>query len=139
MKEIPLKILIIDDEKDIYPLFEQQFKEEIKKNLYTFSYAHSGEEALELLKNLPHPDLALILADISMPGMSGLELLKLLKEEYPLINIFMITAYGDYQNSQLAFKLGAKEVISKPIHFPYLKKQIFQFMEEMNEGHPSNG
>ena len=81
-----MKILVVDDEKDIKTLFEQRFRKEIRSNLVEFVFAFSGEDALEYLNNHEH-EVVLILSDINMPGMSGLELLGLIKQKY-LISYF---------------------------------------------------
>lgn len=124
-----LRVLVIDDEEDIYLLFEQQFRLEIKNQLLEFHYARSAEEALLFLHQRIDPQLVLILSDISMPGMNGLELLKILKNAYPKITVFMITAYGDHENSKMALELGASEIISKPIDFSYLKELILDSID----------
>lgn len=131
MNHIPLRILIVDDEADIYFLFDQYFKKEIDSKKLEFNYVRSAEEAIELLYHKTIPHLALILSDINLPGMNGLELLKYLKQKYPEIRVFMITAYGNAQNSQLALELGAEEIISKPIPFAYLKQLILDYSKSV--------
>jgi len=120
-----MKILVVDDELDIQPLFEQRFRREIKKGEIQFDFAHSGEEALKYLhKN--NQDGVLILSDINMPGMSGLDLLGKIKKEYnaPPPVVMMITAYGDTENYNTAMKLGADDFITKPVDFTALKEKI---------------
>lgn len=120
-----MKILVVDDEKDIQPLFEQRFRREIKKGEIQFDFAHSGEEALIYLhKN--NQEAVLILSDINMPGMSGLELLGKIKQEYkePPPVVMMITAYGDTENYNTAMNLGADDFITKPVDFTELKEKI---------------
>lgn len=119
------KILIVDDESDILLLFEQRFREEIRIHQLQFYYAESGEKAIELLKKQEtRTHLVLILSDINMPGIRGLELLKIIKQNYPELVVFMVTAYGNAENSQLAWDYGAEEIIHKPINFDYLKNLI---------------
>ena len=120
-----MKILVVDDEKDIQPLFEQRFRREIKKGEIRFVFAHSGEEALKYLSDNSH-EAVLILSDINMPGMSGLELLGKIKQEYnkPPPVVMMITAYGDTENYNTAMKLGADDFITKPVDFTELKEKI---------------
>ncbi|MEZ5196785.1 MAG: response regulator [Bacteroidales bacterium] len=120
-----MKILVVDDEKDIQPLFEQRFRKEIKNGEIEFVFAHSGEDALKYLGNNNH-EAVLILSDINMPGMSGLELLGKIKEEYktPPPMVMMITAYGDKENYNTAMKLGADDFITKPVDFTLLKEKI---------------
>lgn len=120
-----MKILVVDDEKDIQPLFEQRFRKEIGKGETAFEFAHSGEEALKYLNTHQHKTV-LILSDINMPGMSGLELLERIKQKFELPPPFvmMITAYGDSENYQKAMELGADDFISKPVDFNALKEKI---------------
>ena len=120
-----MKILVVDDEKDIKTLFEQRFRKEIRNNKAEFVFAYSGEEALQLLKDLQH-EAVLILSDINMPGMSGLELLEHIKQKYlkPPPVVMMITAYGDAENKQMATKLGADDFLTKPVDFKVLKEKL---------------
>jgi len=120
-----MKILVVDDEKDIQPLFEQRFRREIKNDEINFVFAYSGEEALDCLKDYKH-EAVLILSDINMPGMSGLELLDRIKEKNhkPPPVVMMITAYGDEENYKHAMKLGADDFLTKPVDFKELKEKI---------------
>lgn len=120
-----MKILVVDDERDIQTLFEQRFRKEIKNGELHFDFAFSGEEALEYLKDRDQKAV-LILSDINMPGMSGLELLKHIKEKYekPPPVVMMITAYGDRENYNYAMKLGADDFLTKPVDFIKLKEKI---------------
>ena len=120
-----MKILVVDDVKDIKTLFEQRFRKEIKSNLVEFVFAFSGEEALELMKDLQH-EAVLILSDINMPGMSGLELLEHIKHQYlkPPPVVMMVTAYGDEENRKTATDLGADDFLTKPVDFKLLKDKL---------------
>ncbi len=120
-----MKILVVDDEKDIQTLFEQRFRKEIRDKQIEFAFAFSGEEALEYLKKIEH-EAVLILSDINMPGMSGLELLDHIKHTYlkPPPVVMMITAYGDAENFNLAKKLGADDFLTKPVDFNLLKEKL---------------
>ena len=120
-----MKILVVDDEKDIQVLFEQKFRKEIKRNEIEFVFACSGEEALTCLQKYQH-EAVLILSDINMPGMSGLELLKNIKQKHrvPPPIVMMITAYGDPENYKQAMDLGADDFITKPVDFNILKEKI---------------
>jgi two-component system, chemotaxis family, chemotaxis protein CheY len=120
-----MKILVVDDERDIQTLFEQRFRKEIRNGEFYFNFAFSGEEALEYLKD-GRQKAVLILSDINMPGMSGLELLKHIKEKYekPPPVVMMITAYGDRENYNQAMKLGADDFLTKPVDFITLKEKI---------------
>ena len=120
-----MKILVVDDEKDIKTLFEQRFRKEIKNNLVEFDFAFSGEDALKYLDRHDQ-EAVLILSDINMPGMSGLELLSKIKKrnhEPPPV-VMMITAYGDAENYKTAKELGADEFLTKPVDFKLLKEKL---------------
>ncbi|OFY55312.1 MAG: Fis family transcriptional regulator [Bacteroidetes bacterium GWF2_49_14] len=124
-----MKILVVDDEKDIQPLFQQRFRKEIKNGEIDFVFAFSGEEALTCLKDYQH-EAVLILSDINMPGMSGLELLSEIKQKnhVPPPVVMMITAYGDDENYKRAMDLGADDFLAKPIDFISLKEKIKTFV-----------
>ncbi len=120
-----MKILVVDDETDIQGLFEQRFRKEIKNGEIDFAFAFSGEDALDYM-SAHHHEAVLILSDINMPGMSGLELLKHIKEKYekPPPVVMMITAYGDSENYNKAMQLGADDFLSKPVDFTSLKEKL---------------
>jgi len=120
-----MKILVVDDEKDVQVLFEQRFRKEIREKRYEFVFAFSGEEALDYL-NKNFQEAVLILSDINMPGMSGLELLGKIKEKYlkPPPVVMMITAYRDDENFNMAKKLGADDFLTKPLDFNLLKEKL---------------
>ena len=120
-----MKILVVDDEKDVQMLFEQRFRKEIKNAEMAFVFAFSAEEALSYLDKHEH-EAVLILSDINMPGMSGLELLGHIKEKYlkPPPVVMMITAYGDKENYDSAMKLGADDFLTKPLEFNLLKEKL---------------
>ena len=120
-----MKILIVDDEHDVQILFEQRFRKEIKSGEIDFIFAFSAEEALVYLNNNEH-EAVLILSDINMPGMSGLDLLKHIKQKYhkPPPVVMMITAYGDAENFNIAKELGADDFLTKPLDFNLLKDKL---------------
>ncbi len=120
-----MKILVVDDERDVQTLFEQRFRKEIKSGEMKFAFAYSGEEALQFME-AHNQEAVLILSDINMPGMSGLELLKHIKEEFesPPPFVMMITAYGDDENYNNAMKLGADDFLTKPLDFTKLKDKL---------------
>ena len=122
-----MKIMIVDDERDVEILFRQQFRKEVREGLVDLCYAFSGEEALEYLGSLIPPDVVCILSDINMPGINGLELLKTVKEKYPQIRVSMITAYGDEHNFETAMSTGAEHYFTKPIDFVQIKKDMLNF------------
>ncbi|MFZ1321055.1 MAG: response regulator [Ignavibacteria bacterium] len=122
-----MKILVVDDEKDIQTLFEQRFRKEIRDNIVEFAFTFSGEEALEYLSlHELEQEAILILSDINMPGMSGLELLEHIKQRYhkPPPVVMMITAYGDGENFKTAQELGADDFLTKPVDFKLLKEKL---------------
>jgi CheY-like chemotaxis protein len=120
-----MKILVVDDEHDMPALFQQRFRKEIRDHKVDFAFAYSGEEALDYLQEHPH-EFVLILSDINMPGMSGFELLKRIKQNYhtPPPSVIMITAYGDTENYNQAMALGADDFLTKPIDFTELKEKL---------------
>ncbi|SNR51585.1 MULTISPECIES: response regulator [Hymenobacter] len=132
-----MKILVVDDEKDVRALFEQRFRREIRSGQFAFTFAYSGEEALDFLHAHPS-EVVLILSDINMPGMSGLELLKRIRQEYaapppPLPpQVMMITAYGDEESHQQALQLGANDFLTKPVDFTALKAKLTSMASHEN-------
>ncbi|HEY0244186.1 MAG TPA: response regulator [Mucilaginibacter sp.] len=120
-----MKILVVDDEADVQPLFIQRFRKEIRDHEVEFDFALSGEEALEYLKE-KHSEVILILSDINMPGMSGIELLTKIRHEYgaPPPVVMMITAYGDEENHRQAMQNGANDFLTKPLDFNLLKEKL---------------
>jgi len=122
-----MKILVVDDERDIQTLFEQRFRKELRDKTVEFVFAFSGEDALTYLGNNAHEQEAiLILSDINMPGMSGLELLEHIKKKFhtPPPVVMMITAYGDGENHRIAQELGADDFLTKPVDFTLLKEKL---------------
>jgi CheY-like chemotaxis protein len=120
-----MKILVVDDERDIQMLFEQRFRRELRSGLVELAFAFSGEEALTYLSE-HHHEAVLILSDINMPGMSGLDLLHHIKDRYenPPPVVMMITAYGDAENYNKAMELGADDFLTKPLDFNILKEKL---------------
>ena len=120
-----MKILVVDDERDVQVLFEQRFRKEIKNREVELMFAFSGEDALVFMQKHEH-EAVLILSDINMPGMSGLELLRHIKKKYekPPPIVMMITAYGDDQNYKQAMELGANDFLTKPVDFNVLKEKL---------------
>ena len=120
-----MKVLVVDDEKDMQTLFEQRFRKEIREKKIDFAFASSGEEALNYLNTHNH-EAVLILSDINMPGMSGLELLKHIKQKFsaPPPIVMMVTAYGDEENYNQAISLGADDFLTKPLDFVLLKDKL---------------
>ena len=122
---VPIRALVVDDEPDVQLLFSQRFRRETKKGLVELSYAESGQEALDVLKT-EATDVVLVLSDINMPGMTGLELLRIIKAEYPDLRVLMVTAYDDAAMQEEAFSNGAEGYLTKPIDFSELKRDVFE-------------
>jgi CheY-like chemotaxis protein len=120
-----MKILVVDDEEDVKSLFEQKFRREIRSGLFTFSFAFSGEDALTYLAQHAS-EVVMILSDINMPGMSGIELLKSIRKDFPAAppQVMMITAYGDSHNHDQALQFGADDFLTKPVNFTELKEKL---------------
>ena len=119
-----MKVLIVDDERDVEMLFRQKFRKEIKQDELELVFAFSGQEALEILEESNPPSVVYVFSDINMPGMTGLELLKIIKQKFPQIKVSMISAYGDSEYYDKAISSGAKEFFTKPIDFTSLKREI---------------
>lgn len=123
-----MKLLVVDDERDVEMLFRQKFRKELRGGLLDLVFAFSGREAIDILKSNDPPEIMYIFSDINMPGMSGLELLKIVKSEFPEIKVSMISAYGDRENYERAMESGAKEFFTKPIDFKSLKDEILKII-----------
>jgi CheY-like chemotaxis protein len=121
---VNLLILVIDDEPDVEMLFRQQFRRDIRAGRFTMEFAQSAPAALQCLSEARTASLILILSDINMPGMSGLELLPKAKAMRPDVPIIMITAYGDAETKQKALEGGAETLLTKPIDFGALRSEI---------------
>lgn len=119
-----MKVLIVDDEKDVEMLFRQKFRKETKQDDLELVFAFSGREALEILEESNPPSVVYVFSDINMPGMTGLELLQIIKNKFPQMKVSMISAYGDSENYNKAISSGAKEFFTKPIDFNSLKREI---------------
>ena len=117
-------ILVVDDEPDVEVLFRQQFRRELREGRFSMDFAQSGPMALQRITDAGDRSLILILSDINMPGMSGLELLPKAKAARPDVPIIMITAYGDAETERQAFANGAEALLTKPIDFKTLRSEI---------------
>lgn len=122
-----MKFLVVDDERDVEMLFLQKFRKEIRSGFMELEFAFSGEEAINLLRSRKPPEVMYIFSDINMPGMTGLELLKKVKNEFPEIHVSMVSAYGNAEYYSLAMSSGAKEFFTKPIDFDSLKAELIEF------------
>ena len=119
-----LLILVVDDEPDVELLFRQQFRRDIRAGRFTMDFAQSASMALVRIADAGEQSLILILSDINMPGMSGLELLPKAKAIRPDVPIIMITAYGDAETKRRALESGAEALLTKPIDFGALRSEI---------------
>jgi CheY-like chemotaxis protein len=117
-------ILVVDDEPDVADLFRQQFRRDVRANRFALDFALSGEEALGKVSRKTDADLILILSDINMPGMSGLDMLPKARQARPDVPVIMITAYGDAETRRHAKAGGAAALFVKPIDFPELRRTI---------------
>jgi CheY-like chemotaxis protein len=117
-------ILVVDDEPDVAELFRQQFRKELRASRFAMEFAQSANEALERVGSEEAAKLILILSDINMPGMSGIELLPRAREARPEVPVIMITAYGDAETRRKAAEAGAAGLFTKPIDFPELRGEI---------------
>jgi CheY-like chemotaxis protein len=122
-------ILVVDDEPDVADLFRQQFRREIRSSRFAMEFAQSAAEALEIATAAKDPHLILILSDVNMPGMSGLELLPHARRARPDVPVIMITAYGDADTRRKAIEGGASGLFTKPIDFPELRVEIGRRLE----------
>jgi len=121
---VTLLILVVDDEPDVEVLFRQQFRRELRACRFTMEFAQSGDTALQRIADAADVSLILILSDINMPGMSGLELLPKAKAARPDVPVIMITAYGDAETKRKALENGAEALRTKPIDFAMLRNEI---------------
>jgi CheY-like chemotaxis protein len=119
-----LLILVVDDEPDVEMLFRQQFRRELRAGRFTMEFAQSAPAALQRIKDAAEMSLILILSDINMPEMSGLELLPKAKALRPDVPVIMITAYGDTETKRKALENGAEALLTKPIDFVMLRGEI---------------
>jgi CheY-like chemotaxis protein len=119
-----LRVLVVDDEPDVEILFRQQFRHEVRQELYTLDFALSGKAALDILDGHIGEQIILLVSDINMPGMSGLDLLPIVKTRRPDLPVFMISAYGDADTVTKAVPRGADGFLTKPVDFPKLKRGI---------------
>ncbi|MGH6725091.1 MAG: response regulator [Pseudolabrys sp.] len=119
-----LLILVVDDEPDVELLFRQQFRRDLRAGRFTMEFAQSAPMALQRISDAGDASLILILSDINMPGMSGLEMLPKAKAARPDVPIIMITAYGDAETKRKALEGGAETLLTKPIDFGALRSEI---------------
>jgi CheY-like chemotaxis protein len=122
-------IVVVDDESDVEDMFRQYFRRDLRSGRFVMEFALSASTALEKMKTIPDPSLILILSDVNMPGMTGLEMLPKVKAERPNVPVIMITAYGDETTKKRAAELGAAGLLPKPIDFSLLRQEIDERLE----------
>src|SRR5450755_4814618 len=125
-----VRVLVVDDEPDVEALFRQQFRREVRQGLYTLDFALSGAAALDTLDGHVGEEIILLVSDINMPGMSGLDLLPKVKARRPDLPVFMISAYGDKDTIATALERGANKFLTKPVDFPRLKLDVAAVIAE---------
>ncbi|MET4206440.1 MULTISPECIES: response regulator [Bradyrhizobium] len=123
-------ILVVDDEPDVEALFRQQFRRDLRAGRFQMEFAPSASDALRLASEVRDPSLILILSDINMPGMSGLDMLPRVRAEHPDVPVIMITAYGDAETRRKAIERGAIGLLTKPIDFALLRQEIDTRLEQ---------
>ena len=117
-------VLVVDDEPDVEALFRQQFRRDLRAHRFVMDFAISANDALARIAGAIEQSLILILSDINMPGMTGLEMLPKVREMRPDVPVIMITAYGDAETRQKALEGGAEALLTKPIDFGSLRDHI---------------
>ena len=125
-----VRVLVVDDEPDVEALFRQQFRREVRQGLYLLDFALSGEAALDKLDGCIGEQIILLVSDINMPGMNGLDLIPKVKSRRPDLPVFMISAYGDPERVQTAMERGASKFLTKPVDFPQLKQDVLRVVAD---------
>jgi len=123
-------ILVVDDEPDVEALFRQQFRRDLRSGRFQMEFALSAPLAIQRAIEVRDPSLILILSDINMPGMSGLDMLPKVRDERPDVPVIMITAYGDAETRRKAIERGAVGLLTKPIDFAQLRQEIDTRLEQ---------
>jgi DNA-binding NtrC family response regulator len=129
-----VRVLVVDDEPDVEMLFRLQFRREVRQGLYELDFALSGVTALNRLQACEGEEINLLVSDINMPGMSGLDLLPLVKERRPDLPVFMISAYGDSRTVTAALARGARKFLTKPVDFQQLKQDVRDTLARTRNG-----
>jgi CheY-like chemotaxis protein len=123
-------ILVVDDEPDVEELFRQQFRRDLRAGRFLMEFAPSAPVALARAVEIRDPSLILILSDINMPGMNGLEMLPKVRAQRPDVPVIMITAYGDAETRKKAIERGATDLLTKPLDFALLRHEIDTRLEQ---------
>jgi len=121
---VSVLVLVVDDEPDVEALFRQQFRRDLRAQRFIMDFANSAADALACVGSTDGRSLILILSDINMPGMTGLEMLPKVKQMRPEVPVIMITAYGDADTKRKALENGASGLLTKPIDFSLLREEI---------------
>jgi CheY-like chemotaxis protein len=121
---VSVLVLVVDDEPDVEALFRQQFRRDLRAQRFIMDFASSAADALARIADTIEQSLILILSDINMPGMTGLEMLPKVRELRPQVPVIMITAYGDAETKRKAIEGGASGLLTKPIDFTLLREEI---------------
>jgi DNA-binding NtrC family response regulator len=129
---VDIMVLVVDDEPDVEALFRQQFRRDLRAQRFMMDFANSAADALARITSSIGQSLILILSDINMPGMTGLEMLPKVKEMRPEVPVIMITAYGDADTRRKALESGAIGLLTKPIDFTLLREEIDQRLAQVN-------
>lgn len=124
-----MKVLIVDDERDVEALFRQRFRREVRRGEIELLFAFSGEEAIDVLEAEGRADVVLVLSDINMPGMTGIDLLRRIKSEPPPVPVCMMTAYENDDYRRKADDGGCDGYLTKPLNFDALKERIRSLTE----------
>jgi CheY-like chemotaxis protein len=124
-------VLVVDDEPDVEALFRQQFRREVRQGLYVLDFALSGEAALDKLDGCIGQQIILLVSDINMPGISGLDLIPAVRARRPDLPVFMISAYSDSERVNSALERGASKFITKPVDFPQLKQDVSRVIADV--------
>jgi CheY-like chemotaxis protein len=129
---VDVLVLVVDDEPDVEALFRQQFRRDLRSQRFIMDFANSAAEALKRIGSTIEQSLILILSDINMPGMTGLEMLPKVKAMRPEVPVIMITAYGDPDTRRKAMENGASGLLTKPIDFTLLREEIDTRLAQVN-------
>src|ERR1700724_3485701 len=128
--DVSILVLVVDGEPDVEALFRQHFRRDLRAQRFVMDFAMSAADALARIAGTIEQSLILILSDINMPGMSGLEMLPRVREMRPDVPVIMITAYGDPETRRKAIEGGATGLLTKPIDFSLLREEIDTRLEK---------
>jgi DNA-binding response OmpR family regulator len=117
MIKIPTKVLLVDDEEDFVEMLSLRLQELGEK----VAAAYSGQEGLDILTSTP---IDVVILDIKMPGMDGIETLREIKKQFPLVEVIMLTGHGSTETAVQGMKLGAFDYLMKPADFRDLSEKL---------------